>query len=98
MVLLLMADSQFERVWANVRNNREGYRTGVFIPVKNLGQLVAGVQGMTASVSLIILSRGIWFGYYWRLSHNLDTLQPFCNCELQCRLLTLYLCGRPFKQ
>ena len=35
---------------------------GVFIPVKNLGQLVAGVQGMTASVSLIIMSRRIWFG------------------------------------
>ena len=54
MVLLLMADSQFERVWANIRNNREGYRTRIFIPVKNLGQLVNGVQGMTASVSLIL--------------------------------------------
>ena len=51
MVLMLMADSQLERVWASVRNNREGYRTGLFVPVKNLGQLVNGVQSMTASVS-----------------------------------------------
>lgn len=51
MVLMLMADSQLERVWASVRNNREGYRTGLFVPVKNLGQLFSGVQSMTASVS-----------------------------------------------
>ena len=51
MVLMLMADSQLERVWASVRNNREGYRTGLFVPVKNLSQLFNGVQSMTASVS-----------------------------------------------
>ena len=51
MVLMLMADSQLERVWASVHNNREGYRTGLFVPVKNLSQLVNGVQSMTASVS-----------------------------------------------
>ena len=51
MALLLLADSQLERVWPNVKNNREAYRTGIFIPVKNFDQMLSGFQGITATVS-----------------------------------------------
>ena len=54
MTLLLLGDSQLERVWASVRNNREGYRSGVFIPVKNFSQMINGFQGMSASVSCFV--------------------------------------------
>ena len=55
MVLMLMADSQLERVWASVRNNREGYRTGLFVPVKNRQAIMSGYQSITAAVSVLIL-------------------------------------------
>ena len=61
MVLMLMADSQLERVWASVRNNRKGYRTGLFVPVKNRQAIMAGYQSITAAVSVpafLFLSRG----------------------------------------
>ena len=51
MSVLLLADSQVERVWPNVRNNREAYRTAIFIPVKNFDQMLSGFQGITATVS-----------------------------------------------
>ena len=53
MALLLLADSQLERVWPNVRNNREAYRTAIFNPVKNYDQMLTGFQGIQSSVSVI---------------------------------------------
>ena len=55
MSVLLLADSQVERVWPNVRNNREAYRTAIFIPVKNFDQMLSGFQGITATVSFKFL-------------------------------------------
>ena len=60
MSVLLLADSQVERVWPNVRNNREAYRTAIFIPVKNFDQMLSGFQGITATVSFK-------FFWYWRV-------------------------------
>lgn len=53
MSLLLLADSQIERVWLNVRNNREAYRSAIFIPVKNFDQLLNGFNSIQSTVSLI---------------------------------------------
>ena len=50
MSLLIIADSQVERVWRNVRQNREMLRTATYIPVKRIGQLQDGVRAMTAQV------------------------------------------------
>ena len=58
MALLLLADSQLERVWPNVKNNREAYRTGIFIPVKNHDQMLIGFQGIQSSVSSFFKSLG----------------------------------------
>ena len=53
MSLLLLADSQIERVWLNVRNNREAYRSAIFIAVKNFDQLLNGFNSIQSTVSLI---------------------------------------------
>ena len=53
MSLLLLADSQIERVWLNVRNNREAYRSAIFVPVKNFDQLLNGFNSIQSTVSLI---------------------------------------------
>ena len=58
MSLLLLADSQIERVWLNVRNNREAYRSAIFIPVKNHDQMLIGFQGIQSSVSSFVKSLG----------------------------------------
>ena len=52
MALLLLADSQLERVWPNVRNNREAYRTAIFTPVKNFDQMLKGFMNIQSTVSL----------------------------------------------
>ena len=54
MSLLILADSQVERVWRNVRNNRELLRTATYVPVKRIGQLHDGVKSMTAQVRFYI--------------------------------------------
>ena len=54
MSLLLLGDSNVERIWLNVRNNRELLRTGLFIAVKRFDQLSSGFQAVTSSVSIII--------------------------------------------
>ena len=55
MSLLIIADSQVERVWRNVRQNREMLRTATYIPVKRISQLPDGVKAMTAQVISYIL-------------------------------------------
>ena len=50
MSLLILADSQVERVWRNVRQNRELLRTAIYAPVKRLSQLQDGIRVMTAQV------------------------------------------------
>ena len=52
MALLLLADSQLERVWPNVRNNWEAYRTAIFTPVKNFDQMLKGFMNIQSTVSL----------------------------------------------
>ena len=52
MSLLLLADSNAEKIWLNVRDNREMLRTAIFVPVKRLDQLQMGFQAMLPSVSL----------------------------------------------
>ena len=50
MSLLIIADSQVERAWRNVRQNRELLWTAIYVPVKRIGQLHDGVRAMTAQV------------------------------------------------
>ena len=51
MVLLLLGDSQVERIWPTVRLDREMLRDAIFFPVKNRGAVSAGFQSITAAVS-----------------------------------------------
>ena len=51
MSLLLLGDSNVERVWLNVRNNRELLRGAVFVAVKQFDQIHVGFQALHPSVS-----------------------------------------------
>ena len=51
MSLLILLDSNVERAWLSVRNNRELLRTGNFVPVKRTDQMQAGFLSMTPNVS-----------------------------------------------
>ena len=53
MSLLVLGDSNVERSWLGVRNNRELLRTALFVPVKRVEQIQVGFQAVTASVILI---------------------------------------------
>ena len=53
MSLLVLADSQVDRIWRNVRQNRELLRTATYAPVKNFGQLSEGMKVITASVRIV---------------------------------------------
>ena len=55
MSLLLLGDSNVERIWLNVRNNRELLRSGLFVAVKRFDQLQISFQSMTSSVSIQLL-------------------------------------------
>ena len=50
MVLLLLGDSQVERVWPTVRLDREVLRTAIYFPVKNRASILSGYSSITASV------------------------------------------------
>ena len=50
MSLLVLGDSNVERAWLSVRNNRELLRSAVFVPIKRIDQLAAGFQAMTSAV------------------------------------------------
>ena len=51
MSLLLLGDSNVERVWLNVRNNRELLRGAVFDAVKRFDQIQPGFQAIHPNVS-----------------------------------------------
>ena len=53
MVLLLLGDSQVERIWPTVRLDREVLRDALFVPVKNRQSIMSGFQAITAAVSCI---------------------------------------------
>ena len=50
MSLLLIGDSNVERIWLHVKENREHLRSATFVPVKRVDQLSTGFQALTASV------------------------------------------------
>ena len=52
MSLLLLADSNVERIWLNVRNNRELLRTAIVVAVKRVDQMQPGFQAIVPSVCL----------------------------------------------
>ena len=52
MVLLLLGDSQVERVWPTVRLDREVLRSAIYFPVKNRASILSGYSSITASVSI----------------------------------------------
>ena len=52
MSLLLLADSNVERVWLSVRNNRERLRDAIFVAVKRYDQMQSGFQAILPSVSI----------------------------------------------
>ena len=56
MSLLLIGDSNVERIWLHVKENSEHLRSATFVPVKRVDQLSAGFQAITASVSLVRLT------------------------------------------
>ena len=55
MSLLVLGDSQIDRIWRNVRQNRELLRTATYAPVKNFAQLGDGFKTLTASVMIVIM-------------------------------------------
>ena len=50
--MLLLADSNVERVWLSVRNNRERLRDAIFVAVKRYDQMQSGFQAILPSVSI----------------------------------------------
>ena len=52
--LLLLGDSQVERVWNHVRGDRDLLRTGLFFPVKSRKAMDAGFKALRPTVSLCI--------------------------------------------
>ena len=76
MVLLLLGDSQVERVWPTVRLDREVLRDAIFVPVKNRQAIMSGYQSITAAVSVLILFSLIWGFVYFCISLYSD-LTPF---------------------
>ena len=52
MVLLILGDSQVERIWPSVRLDREVLRDAIYFPVKNHGAIMQGFKSITASVSV----------------------------------------------
>ena len=55
MVLLILGDSQVERIWPSVRLDREVLRDALFFPVKNRSAILSGFNAMTASVRIHFL-------------------------------------------
>ena len=49
--VLLLGDSQVERVWANVSGNREILCDAIFCPVKNRKSMLPGLQSVKPSVN-----------------------------------------------
>lgn len=66
MTLLVLGDSQVERVWNHVRGDREQLRTGQFYPVKNRASVLNGFKSIKPNVSIVCwtlksFNRGIWY-------------------------------------
>ena len=57
MSLLLLADSNVERVWLSVRNNRERLRDAIFVAVKRYDQMQSGFQAILPSVSIFFFKK-----------------------------------------
>ena len=53
MTLLVLGDSQVERVWNHVRGDREQLRTGQFYPVKNRASVLNGFKSIKPNVSIV---------------------------------------------
>ena len=58
MSLLILADSQIERVWRSVRQDREILKTAEFVPVKRFNQMHDGFKAMKATVRLLTVLNG----------------------------------------
>ena len=71
MSLLLIGDSNVERIWMHVRENREHLRSATFVPVKRIDQLATGFQALTASVGL--------FAHYAVRSSYFDVISFYCG-------------------
>ena len=79
MSLLIFGDSNVERIWLQVRNNREMLRTATFVPVKRLDQLTSGYQALNSSV---ICSHLLIYQIQMSLSFNsylVSRLEYFLN-------------------
>ena len=69
MSLLLIGDSNVERIWMHVKENREHLRSAVFVPVKRMDQMSTGFQAITASVSKFSVNSVCIF-VVWVLNYN----------------------------
>ena len=54
MVLLLLGDSQVERIWPSVRLDREVLRDAIYFPVKNRSAVLSVYKSITAAVRLAV--------------------------------------------
>ena len=54
MVLLLLGDSQVERIWPSVRLDREVLRDAIYFPVKNRSAVLSGYKSITAAVRISV--------------------------------------------
>ena len=67
MAMLVLGDSNVERVWLNVRNNRELLRSAVFTAVKRFDQLQSGYQSMLPTVRFCYLLGGTFSQCYVKI-------------------------------
>lgn len=51
--LLILGDSQVERVWNHVRGDREQLKTGYFVPVKNKKAMLNGFKSIKPTVIIL---------------------------------------------
>ena len=57
--LLILGDSQVERVWNHVRGDREQLKTGFFVPVKNKKAMLNGFKSIKPTVIFFDLIRPV---------------------------------------
>ena len=70
MALMLIADSQVQRIWNQVRANRELLRTSTYVLVKNIEHVSAAYQSIKPSVSMPLLVSSLKMIYLCGIKHQ----------------------------
>ena len=85
MVLLLLGDSQVERIWPSVRLDREVLRDAIYFPVKNRSAILSGYKSITAAVRIMV-NASTWIKYFFHCSY-LSSVYLLFNFREDCNLL-----------